>query len=129
MNKENNTLLTRQEVADRWQCCTATIRRRQASGQLPAVIFSQNSIRYRLEDVMKVESGNSNSGVSTIELTIKESAGYRFNANLLSYNGSGPDSLNFPMVIMERALTISRDDYSELAQAYSDIQKIIFPNK
>lgn len=49
----SSKLLTRQEVADRWNCCIHTIAR---DHRLVPIRFNQRRLRYRLEDVLRVEA-------------------------------------------------------------------------
>lgn len=47
------TLLSRRELADRWNCCIHTIARRN---DLQAVRLSRRLLRYRLKDVEAIEA-------------------------------------------------------------------------
>ena len=57
MNKPEPTqpskeeLLTRRQVAERWKCCTETLKRREKSGLLPFVVLST-----RLSDIEALET-------------------------------------------------------------------------
>lgn len=46
-------LLTRQELAQRWNCCVHTISRRH---DLEAVRLSRRMVRYRLRDIEAIEA-------------------------------------------------------------------------
>lgn len=52
MNELMSELLTTAQLAERWQCCAHTIRRRT---DLKPVRLSSRTIRYRLEDVLEKE--------------------------------------------------------------------------
>jgi hypothetical protein len=62
MNKREPTqlskeeLLTRRQVAERWKCCTETLKRREKSGLLPFVVLSTRLKRYRLSDIEALET-------------------------------------------------------------------------
>jgi hypothetical protein len=47
------TLLSRRQIAERWQCCEHTIARRK---DLRPLRFNRRLIRYRLEDVEAIEA-------------------------------------------------------------------------
>lgn len=49
-------LLSVKQVAERWGCCTHTVRRNQF---LKPVRFSRKLIRYKLSDVLKIEQEGS----------------------------------------------------------------------
>jgi hypothetical protein len=49
------TMLTRKQVAKRWGCSTETVKRRGRDGTLRSLHFNGRNVRYRLEDVEKVE--------------------------------------------------------------------------
>ncbi len=49
------TYLTYQELADRWQCSKATIRRRIHAGQLDVVVFSISFKRITGASVLRYE--------------------------------------------------------------------------
>ena len=55
-SSEEDTLLTRKQVSERWNCHTETVKRRTRSGELPAVYLSARSIRHRLSDVREFEA-------------------------------------------------------------------------
>jgi hypothetical protein len=48
-------LLTRKQLAKRWKCSTETVKRRERDGTLRSLHFNGRNVRYRLEDVEKVE--------------------------------------------------------------------------
>ena len=52
---DEDVLLSRKQVAKRWEVCTETVKRRERSGLLPAVRFNQRLTRYRLSDVLALE--------------------------------------------------------------------------
>jgi predicted site-specific integrase-resolvase len=54
-NRMDEVLLSREELAKRWNCCKETIKRMQRRGDLSAIIFSGKNIRYLLSDIEKVE--------------------------------------------------------------------------
>jgi len=46
--------LSRQQIAERWQCSTETIKRREKAGILPSHRLG-GLVRYRLSDVERIE--------------------------------------------------------------------------
>ena len=52
---DEEVLLSRKQVAKRWEVCTETVKRRERSGLLPPVRFNQRLTRYRLRDVIALE--------------------------------------------------------------------------
>jgi hypothetical protein len=50
-----DTMLTRKQVAQRWGCSTETVKRRGRDGTLQSLRFNGRNVRYRLEDVERVE--------------------------------------------------------------------------
>jgi hypothetical protein len=53
--KRAGKLLNRKELAARWGCCIETIKRMQSKGALPPVVFTGRLIRYRIEDIKRIE--------------------------------------------------------------------------
>jgi hypothetical protein len=53
--QRNEQLLSRKEIASRWNVSTATVKRRSRDGGLPTVKFNQRLVRYRLSDVLRIE--------------------------------------------------------------------------
>jgi predicted site-specific integrase-resolvase len=53
--KKTGKLLNRKELAERWGCCIETVKRMQNSGVLRPVVFTGRLIRYRVEDVRRIE--------------------------------------------------------------------------
>jgi hypothetical protein len=51
----DDDLITRSELSFRWHCHVETIKRREKSGQLHPVRFSQRMVRYRLSEVRAIE--------------------------------------------------------------------------
>ncbi|HPA18327.1 MAG TPA: hypothetical protein PLU30_11320 [Verrucomicrobiae bacterium] len=49
-------LLSRRELAARWDCSVETIKRRQRAGILKAIQFSSRLLRYRLSDILQIEN-------------------------------------------------------------------------
>jgi hypothetical protein len=68
MNKREATqpskeeLLTRRQVAERWKCCTETLKRREKSGLLPFVVLSTRLKRYRLSDIEALATNSLSGG-------------------------------------------------------------------
>jgi len=68
MNKREPTqpskeeLLTRRQVAERWKCCTETLKRREKSGLLPFVVLSTRLKRYRLSDIEALATNSLSGG-------------------------------------------------------------------
>jgi hypothetical protein len=48
-------LLTRKQLAKRWRYPTETVKRRERAGILQSLHFNGRNVRYRLEDVEKLE--------------------------------------------------------------------------
>ena len=48
-------VITRKELAARWQCCIETIKRRERDGSLLALRLGPRIVRYRLTDVIAYE--------------------------------------------------------------------------
>jgi hypothetical protein len=55
LHADEEVLLSRKQVAKRWEVCTETVKRRERSGLLPPVRFNQRLTRYRLRDVLALE--------------------------------------------------------------------------
>jgi len=49
-------MLTRKDLAARWNVCTETIKRREKVGALPFVAMGPRLKRYRLSDVLRLEA-------------------------------------------------------------------------
>lgn len=49
-------LLTREQVARRWGCCTRTIIRYEAQGVIPSIRLGPKLVRFRLEDIEAFEA-------------------------------------------------------------------------
>jgi hypothetical protein len=50
---KSNKLLSRQQVAERWECCTHTIARRK---DIHPVRLGRRLVRYRLEEIEAIEA-------------------------------------------------------------------------
>jgi hypothetical protein len=50
------TLITRKQLCARWECCTMTLKRREAEGVLKPVRFNSRMLRYRLSDILAIEA-------------------------------------------------------------------------
>lgn len=50
-------LLTKQDLAARWQVCERTVRRLVLRLNLPRLILTRRTVRFRLGDVLRVEPG------------------------------------------------------------------------
>ncbi len=48
-------LITRSELASRWRCHAETLKRKEKSGQLHPIRFSERMVRYRLSEVRALE--------------------------------------------------------------------------
>jgi hypothetical protein len=57
-DSENQTeqLLSRRGLCLRWQVCGMTIQRLERAGKLKAVKFNQRLLRYRLSDIIAIET-------------------------------------------------------------------------
>ena len=49
-------LLSRRGLSLRWQVCVETIKRQERAGKLKAIRFNQRLLRYRLSDIVAIES-------------------------------------------------------------------------
>lgn len=58
-------LLSRAQVAARWNLHPETIKRRERAGILPAVRLSSRVVRYRLSDVLALEGEAANGSKAT----------------------------------------------------------------
>jgi CHAD domain-containing protein len=48
-------LLSLKEVAQRWSCCTETVKRKTRAGELHPIRFNARMIRYALSEIIQVE--------------------------------------------------------------------------
>jgi hypothetical protein len=48
-------LISRKALAQRWSCCTETIKRRTREGLLHPVRFNSRMVRYQLSEILRVE--------------------------------------------------------------------------
>jgi len=55
-DQKDEILLSRKQLADRWSVSLETLKRREAAGILRPLHFSTRQVRYRLSDVVSVES-------------------------------------------------------------------------
>jgi hypothetical protein len=56
IDNQSGQLLSRGALAQRWECCIETIKRREREGLLKAIRFNQRLLRYRLKDVLAIEA-------------------------------------------------------------------------
>jgi hypothetical protein len=56
VEQQSEKLLTRQGVSLRWECCVETIKRKERAGVLKPIRFNSRMIRYRLSDIIAVET-------------------------------------------------------------------------
>jgi hypothetical protein len=49
-------LISRPGLARRWKCHTESLKRREKKGLLHPIVFSSRMIRYRMSEVLKLES-------------------------------------------------------------------------
>ncbi len=49
-------LISRRELAERWGCCVETIKNRERAGILKPIRFGSRSWRYRMSDVLALET-------------------------------------------------------------------------
>jgi len=54
--QDSETLLTHNELAARWKVSRETVKRRARAGIVPDVRFNSRCVRYRLSDIIDVES-------------------------------------------------------------------------
>jgi hypothetical protein len=50
-----DTLVSRRQLATRWQCSIETTKRRQKQGVLTPIYLSPRQVRYRLSEIIAVE--------------------------------------------------------------------------
>ena len=54
---ENDRLLDRKSLAKRWSVSIETVKRREKEGKLsPVYLEGQRTVRYRLSDILKLET-------------------------------------------------------------------------
>ena len=56
VHHKSEQLLSRRALAQRWGCCTETIKRREREGILKTIRFNQRLLRYRISDVVAIEA-------------------------------------------------------------------------
>jgi len=56
VSPKNDRLLTRRELAERWNLSERTLKRRDQSGDLSPITLSPRVVRYRLSDILAIES-------------------------------------------------------------------------
>lgn len=56
IHDQSEQLLSRGAVAQRWECCIETIKRRERAGILKPIKFNQRLLRYRLSDIVAIEA-------------------------------------------------------------------------
>lgn len=56
INEPSELLVSRKQLSQRWNCCLETIKRREQEGLLKAIRFNQRLLRYRLSDVIAIET-------------------------------------------------------------------------
>ena len=61
IDNQTEQLLSRGAVAQRWECCIETIKRRERAGILKPIKFNQRLLRYRLSDIVAIEAAASGS--------------------------------------------------------------------
>jgi hypothetical protein len=54
--ESNKQLISRRELAERWSCCIQTIKSREDAGILKPIRFGSRFWRYRLSDVVALET-------------------------------------------------------------------------
>ena len=54
--KTVTSLLTREGLARRWQCCTRTIIRYEAQGVITSVRLGPKMVRFRMTDIEAIEA-------------------------------------------------------------------------
>jgi hypothetical protein len=62
VDNQQEQLLSRGALAQRWECCIETIKRREREGVLKSIRFNQRLLRYRLSDIMAIESAAGKEG-------------------------------------------------------------------
>jgi hypothetical protein len=55
-HKDDERLVSRSELAARWSCSRETLKRRERDGILKPIRFNSRLLRYRLSEVLVVES-------------------------------------------------------------------------
>ena len=53
---QSEQLLSRRALAQRWECCIETIKRREREGILKSIRFNRRLLRYRLSDILSIEA-------------------------------------------------------------------------
>ncbi len=57
-HQNEDKLISRARLAERWGVSAMTIRRKEKEGQLPVIRFNERLVRYRLSDVIALERKN-----------------------------------------------------------------------
>lgn len=55
INAENDRLISRKELSDRWNLSIKTIKRREEAGELQPLTLSANCVRFRLSEILAIE--------------------------------------------------------------------------
>ena len=56
VDDQSERLVSRRALAQRWECCVETIKRREREGRLRAIRFNQRLLRYKLSDILAIEA-------------------------------------------------------------------------
>ena len=56
IDNQSEQLLSRRALAQRWDCCIETIKRREREGILKPIRFNQRLLRYKLSDILAIEA-------------------------------------------------------------------------
>ena len=59
---EKEVLLSRKQLAARWQVSGETCKRREAAGLLHPIRFSKRQLRYRLSEILRIERAAAGGG-------------------------------------------------------------------
>ena len=54
-SNQSERLLSRKQLADRWNLSTKTIKRREKAGELRPLTLSANCVRFRLSEILAIE--------------------------------------------------------------------------
>jgi DNA-binding XRE family transcriptional regulator len=57
-HENQDKLISRARLAERWGVSAMTIKRKEKEGQLPVIRFNERLVRYRLSDVIAIEREN-----------------------------------------------------------------------
>ena len=55
ISPQNDRLISRKELSERWSLSIKTLRRREKAGELHPLTLSANTVRYRISAILAIE--------------------------------------------------------------------------